>query len=111
MTKLPRATLVLIATLSCISTWYVYGRVIAPNVDARMRFESDVLSNRIDPPYQYRVLMPLAANALQRLVSPVFPSATARHRVAYFLIAFGAFVGVFSLFYFFCGGFSPRNRA
>lgn len=103
--------LILIITLAFISTWYVYNTVIAPNVDARIQFAANILAGRSKPPYQYRVLKPLVASALQILISPLIHSAHTQHIVSYSAIVLASFLSIFYLFYSFLRNFFTVKTA
>lgn len=93
--------LILIIMLALISTWYVCNKVILSNIEARIEFADEILSGQMKAPYQYRVLKPLIAEALQILISPLIRSTRIQHVVSYSVIAFVTFLGIFYLFYLF----------
>ncbi|MBM4043603.1 MAG: hypothetical protein FJ279_00665 [Planctomycetes bacterium] len=69
----------------------------------RLEHHNGVLSGVIMPPYRYRVLAPVAAEALQALLSPFVgngPEKKAqRLAIAYFLIVFGSLAIAYGLFF------------
>ena len=87
---------ILILILTLISTLYMNLVVVRPNVDLRIEHEDKILSGQMDAPYQYRVLQPILSNALQNLLD--FPSRTLQHILAYTLLDYVTFAGIFSLF-------------
>lgn len=102
---------ILIITLALISTWYVLNRVILPNVSVRIQFSDNILSGQMEPPYQYRVLLPYITNLLQILISPLIHSAGKQHVLAYSTILFLIFLGIYYLFYKFLRNFFTRKTA
>jgi len=91
--------LILILMLTAISSLFVIQQVVLPHIDKRMQFERDTLAGNMQPPYQYRILKPLIAGAIQSVVSPVIQSRRIRHLFAYSAIAIITFFTVYYLFY------------
>lgn len=88
---------ILILILTLISTLYMNVVVVQPNVDVRIQHEDKILAGQMEAPYQYRVLQPLLSKALQALLS--FPSRTLQHIVAYTLLDYVTFAGIFYTFH------------
>ncbi|OQX92004.1 MAG: hypothetical protein B6D58_05155 [candidate division Zixibacteria bacterium 4484_95] len=95
----PKAVYILLLILTLVSSVLVCKEVIIPHVDARIQFENDVLNNQMEPPYQYRVLKPLIARALQILLSGIIDSVKTRHVLSYSMIVFFCFLGIYYFFY------------
>lgn len=87
---------ILILILTLISTLYMNVVVVRPNVDVRIQHEDKILAGQMDAPYQYRVLQPLLSKALQDILS--FPSRTLQHIIAYTLLDYVTFAGIFYAF-------------
>lgn len=109
MRKLPVA--ILITMLALISTWYVVKTVILPHIGARIDLADAVLAGQAEPPYQYRVLKPLAGRGLETLLAPLIGNGRLRHVVSYSLITLAAFASAFSAFYLYLRKFFSRNAA
>ncbi len=90
---------ILLFTLAMIITLVVVREIILPDTDFRIDFERRILTNSIDPPYQYRILKPLLADFIQTIVSPVVSSPRDRHILSYSLIVAVTFLGTFHLFF------------
>jgi len=118
MKKLP--AIVLIAMLTLISTWYVIIEVISPpsKIPGRIVTSEFILAGQADPPYRYRILKPLAAHMLQKLMSPLINDNDPRyldiqegHVVAYSLITLASFASLFSFFYLYLRKFFSENAS
>lgn len=88
---------ILILVLTLISTLYMNVVVVRPNVDLRIEHEDRILSGQMEAPYQYRVLQPLLSRAVQSLLS--FPSRNLQHILAYTLLDYVVFAGIFYAFF------------
>jgi hypothetical protein len=92
------AALVLLASLTLSSTWYVFKHVIQPNVEARRRLVERVVEGSAEAPYQYRILHPLLGRTLEeRLGSSL--GVEWRHAAAYGSLALACFAGIYGLFH------------
>ena len=111
MKRLP--AIILIAMLTLISTWYVFIQVISPpsNIPSRISISNVILDGQADPPYRYRILKPLTARILQKLMSPVMSDPWVQHVISYSLITLAAFAGVFSLLYLYLRKFFSQNAS
>ena len=89
---------VLLATLTLSSGWYVFKRVIQPNVEARRGFVERVLEGRAEAPYQYRVLHPLLGRTLEDFL-PASLGVEWRHAAAYGSLVLACFAGIYAFFH------------
>jgi hypothetical protein len=92
------AAAVLVASLALSSAWYVFKRVIQPNVAAREALVERVLAGSADAPYQYRVLHPLLGHAIEALL-PAALGGEWRHGLAYGALCLGCFAGIYGFFH------------
>lgn len=88
---------ILILILTLISTLYMNVVVVRPNVDLRIEHEEKILSGQMEAPYQYRVLQPLLSKGMQSLLP--FPSRSLQHILAYTLLDYFIFAGIFYTFF------------
>jgi len=88
---------ILILMLTLLSTLYMNLMVVRPNVDLRIEHDDSILSGQMEAPYQYRVLQPLLSKAVQSLIS--FPSRSLQHILAYTLLDYFIFAGIFYAFF------------
>jgi len=107
----PLPTIILIAMLILISTCYTFKVVIFHNINARIKHANAILSGQMDPPYQYRILKPLAGRILETLLTPLINNDRWRHALSYLLITFAAFMGSFSFFYLYLRKFFSHNAS
>jgi hypothetical protein len=98
--KIKPPVFILILTLTLISTLYMNLVVVRPNVELRIDHEDRILAGQMDAPYQYRVLQPLISRAVQSLLVS-FPSRSLQHILAYTLLDYATFAGIFLSFYIF----------
>ena len=89
--------IILIVTL--ISSVLVIKDVIIPNVDARIEFEEKILSGDHDSPYQYRILKPLIAKAIQLVVVPLTQEMRTAHIVSHAMLVGACFLLLYYLFF------------
>jgi hypothetical protein len=95
--------------LALISAWFVCNQVVYPNIKDRMVFEQNILDGQMEPPYQYRVIEPIAGKFLENLLSHVTGDEGFQHRLAYTLTNVFTFVALFNLLYVYLSRlFSPR---
>lgn len=85
--------------LALISTWYVSRTVIIPQVDERIELTNRILSGEQSPPYQYRLLKPILGRAFETAISPLIGDRRWQHIIAYGLLTFMTFLGIFPSFY------------
>lgn len=97
--KIRPPVFILILILTLISTVYVSVTVVGPNAAVRIRHEERILSGQMEAPYQYRILQPLISRGLQTLAAPFVPSREMRHILAYALLDYLVFAGIFFAFY------------
>lgn len=94
-----KTTLILLTTLALISTSYVSRTVILPHVAMRLDHVAKIFSNQQTPPYQYRIFKPLVGSFLETALFPIIPDRIWRHVLAYELLSFITFLGIFFAFY------------
>ncbi|MEZ4824367.1 MAG: hypothetical protein R2942_19000 [Ignavibacteria bacterium] len=95
----PAYLIILLATM--IVFQIISDRSVFPNVPLRMQIQNDILSGEMEPPYQYRIIMPLLGYSLQQIIVPFISNPVKVHTLSYQIILFFCFFGIFYQFYIF----------
>ncbi len=90
---------IVLLILALIAAWYLCLTVILPNIDARIEYEKRVLAGQQEPPYQYRVLQPLAGRMLQSAAFVLLGDERLAHIFASAFLSFLTFLGIFTAFH------------
>jgi hypothetical protein len=93
-----RSMAMLVVLFSVVSTTYVGARLIVRFAPERVAFVRLILTDQAESPYQYRVLKPLVGQAIGHLLTPFVGTPIGQHIVAYSLISFIAFLGLYASF-------------
>lgn len=91
--------LIILVMLALISAWYVSRTVIIPQVDERIELTNKILAGEQSPPYQYRLFKPMLGRAFETAISPLIGDPRWQHIIAYGLLTFMTFLGIFAAFY------------
>jgi 4-amino-4-deoxy-L-arabinose transferase-like glycosyltransferase len=106
-----KSTRLLLFILVFMSSLYVFNHIIVPYLPLRLEHEQKILAGIQEAPYQYRVFKPFLAHVIQSVFSSVIPLQETRHLIAYFILSFTAFAGIFYLFYIYLRRFFPEQTA
>ncbi|MEO8665724.1 MAG: hypothetical protein ABI462_09530 [Ignavibacteria bacterium] len=99
--KIFKPAYLVVLLLTMISYQIICERSIYPNVPFRMKIQDSILSNVMDPPYQYRIMEPVLGYSMQRVLSRFAHNPLKLHTFSYQIIMFFCLLGIYSQFYSF----------
>lgn len=99
----------LILLLTLISSQIISDRTIKPNVPFRINFQDSILAGEKEAPYQYRIVKPVLGATIQKFVRKFQSDPIKSHIIAYHILIFFVFLGVFTGFYYYLKLFYSDN--
>ena len=103
--KVSKSTRIIILSVPFLSAWYLISASVLPYLEKRIDFVNQILQNKMEPPYQYRIFEPLILKFFSLLISLFIHSDKYVHLISSSIIIFLIFLGIYAIFYFYLSKF------
>ncbi len=109
MSKSVNPVYFVILLLTLVSYQIICEKTIFPDVPKRIEIQNSILSDTMEPPYQYRIMKPYLGYFLQKITTLFITDPVKVHTLSYQIIILIVFAGIYFLFYKFLNLFYPDN--